>query len=563
MHQRTLREYKAAQKHSKTVPPKLKQLFYSNYLLKHLNLKALKNLKGKITSFNNLSFHNIQNSVQGLRSLVLKHPRAIACYLLLMTVAVISAMVIFLATKKAAHFQEQAIKTTTASFAAAASPASNALSTTSAPTSQIIASAPDSAASSALSTAALTNSVAAVASVAVTAPTLAEKVITVRGSSDNLNKIFKRLNLPSIAAKQILTLAKAQDLRTLRAGEKLTFAFAPDKQLAKIIYPISATDTLTVSRRGSEASSSNANNAPHFQAKIDHVEPTVRLEYTSLNIGNGSIYAAAKKAGMPRTLAAQFVSIFKNKVNLEKTLHAGDSVSFLYRDYYVNDKKIKSGEIVVAEYTRGTETSSAIAFTDSYGRTNYYSPDGYSFKAPFIRYPLQFKYVSSPFSLRRYHPIYHTYCAHTGVDLAAPYGTPIKASSDGVVTFAGPNNNYGYTIELKHDAKYGSLYAHLSKFAKGVQRGSHVQQGQVIGYVGNSGVTTGAHLHYEFHINNKPYDPVKVKLPSTELIASADRSKFMAQEKQLLGKLDVLKHTRSMIAASDGDGAQTSAHSTL
>lgn len=380
------------------------------------------------------------------------------------------------------------------------------------------------------------------------AANLTEKVVTVKGKNDNLNKIFKRLNLSANDARKILNLSHTQSLYSLRAGQKLTFYFDSAKQLAKIIYPISDTDTLVISRASSGA---------RFQAKVNHVEPVVRLEYAGVTV-TSSLSAGAKKAGVPGKLIGQFLSIFKDKVNLEKTLRSGDSIDLLYRDYYIGDKKIKSGEIALAEYTHGGKTTRAIAFTDGYGRTNYYSADGYSLKSPFVRYPLKFKRISSPFSLHRYHPIYHIWCAHTGVDLSATYGAPVKATSDGVIAFAGVSSGYGRTVTVKHDTKYSTLYAHLSGFASDLHRGSRVQQGQVVGYVGNSGETTGTHLHFEFRINNQPNDPTKVKLPSTEMIAANYRSKFLAQGKQLLAKLDTFKHAHGMVAVSGGGGGVTS-----
>ena len=151
--------------------------------------------------------------------------------------------------------------------------------------------------------------------------------------------------------------------------------------------------------------------------------------------------------------------------------------------------------------------------------------------------------------MHRLNPILHIYCKHTGVDLAANIGTPVKASSDGVISIAGKERGYGNVIMLKHNNKYSTLYAHLHNFAHGIHHGSHVRQGQVIGYVGMTGRATGPHLHYEFRINNVPHDPLKVTLPSGEMIAKTEQKKFFSQEKQLLAQLDL--HTHSFFAANN------------
>ena len=374
---------------------------------------------------------------------------------------------------------------------------------------------------------------------AVNESQLSIKTVTVK-HGDNLTKIFKRLNLDTKLAINITSLKQASALHTLHAGKKLTLAFAAGNQLAKITYPLSVTDTLIVTK---------TNDGKNFQANVDRIEPTARLEYAALTV-NGSLYASARKAGISGKLITQLVNIFKDKTNLNKTLHAGDKVAFLYQDMYVNDKKVnRNSNILAAEYTHAGKINKIVAFTDPHGITDYYTADGYAIKSPFVRYPLKFKYISSPFSHHRYNPILHIYCEHTGVDLVAPVGTPIKASSNGIITSIGMNNDgYGKKVIIKH-GKYSTLYAHMRGFATGLHKGSSVHQGQLIGYVGLTGHTTGPHLHYEFRINNVPHDPVKTKLPSGELIAKAYRGKFFAQQKKLFAQLDL--HTKSLFAANN------------
>jgi len=386
---------------------------------------------------------------------------------------------------------------------------------------------------------------------------ITEKVVTI-GKADSLQIVFKRLHLSQNDAKKILALTNAKDLRNMSVGQKIAISLSdskmlpmskPDKskkkqsqqsllstkQLEKIVYAINLTDTLVVSK--------DSHNNNLFQAKVHHIEPIRRLEYVALTANkSSSIHTAAKESGISRKLVAQLINIFQDKINLEKSFRTGDTVALLYENQYLNNKKINSGTVVAVEYTHAGKIDRALAFTDQHGRTSYYTPDGYALQSPFIRYPLKFKCISSPFSLHRIHPVYKTISAHTGVDLSASYGQPIKATSDGVISFIGSNGSYGRTIEIKYNEKYSTLYAHLSGFAKNLKNGDRVKQGQLIGYVGNSGMATGTHLHYEFHVNNVPHDPVKVKFPNGGMIAKAHRAQFLAQQKQWLAKLNFYKH---------------------
>ena len=374
-----------------------------------------------------------------------------------------------------------------------------------------------------------------VASIANTS--LIVKNVTIK-KKDTLGKIFKRFGIDQKNTKTILSLDKASSLQNLRAGQKLTLELNQQKQLEKLTYQINITDTLTISK-----------NNEHFQAKIDHIEPVAQIEYSSLII-NGSIYASAKKAGISSKLINRFVNVFSDTTNLNKTLHAGDKIAFLYKDYYVNNQKLdKSGEIIAAEYTHAGKIYKTVSFTDPKGITNYYTPEGYALKSPFMRYPLAFRYIGSPFSLRRYNPILHAYYEHTGVDLVANAGTPIKAACDGVIATLGMDGDgYGNRIVIKH-GKYSSLYAHMRGFAQGLHHGSFVKQGQLIGYVGMTGRATGPHLHYEFRVNNTPYDPVKTKLPVGEMIAKTYRNQFFAMRNKLLAQLNL--RAKSLIAVND------------
>lgn len=352
---------------------------------------------------------------------------------------------------------------------------------------------------------------------------------------DSLTKIFQRNGISAKDAHALLGIASAKALRSLHGGKKIEVAFDPvSKKLQQLSYDLSDLDTLTVSASGD-----------YWRVQTKHAEPTTKLEYVSATI-KGSIYTAGAKAGLSRKTVGQLMSIFSSKINFKK-VHNGDRFALFYKNYFVKGKKVKEGEIAAAEFNHDKQITRVIAFTDPKGKTGYYTPEGYSLIPPFLRYPLRFTRVSSRFTLARYHPILGIVCAHLGVDLAAPFGTRINASSDGKIVYAGWKGNAGRAIIIQHGI-YSTLYAHLSRIARNIHVGTNVKQGELIGYVGQSGLANGPHLHYEFRINGIHYDPLRVRLPAGEMIAVAYRKQFFAVAKEMLARLDLERHDHTMIA---------------
>jgi murein DD-endopeptidase MepM/ murein hydrolase activator NlpD len=350
-------------------------------------------------------------------------------------------------------------------------------------------------------------------------------VATIR-HKDSLDKIFKRNGLDRKAAIAILSLKQAKPLRNLQIGKKLTLGLNSDRTAVQSLeYDIDKLNTLTVT----------ASSKGGWSVKTKHVEPSTNTKYAAA-IVNGSIYSAGKKAGVPYKLMEQFVSAFSNKVNVRK-ISNGDKFAFLYKEYTLNGEKVKDSEIAAAELIHKGEVYRIVGFTDTYGNTNFYTPNGYSLKPTFERYPVSFKHISSRFTHARHHPIYGEVRPHLGVDLAANAGTPIRATGNGRIVFAGSRSGYGRSVIIKHGI-YSTLYAHLSRFSNNIYSGGYVKKGQVIGFVGSSGVSTGPHLHYEFHVNGVPKDPLKVKLPAGGMIASEHRQVFFNSAKKLLAQLD-------------------------
>lgn len=351
---------------------------------------------------------------------------------------------------------------------------------------------------------------------------------------DTLGKIFTKAGLSQKELAAVLkTNGDISTLKHLKLGQKLTLTLNEEKKLQQLSYVIDPTSTLTINRA---------------KDSFTYALKTLPLE-TRQDIAKfvvfGSVNASAKKAGLDAKRTAQLAAIFKNSIDFKSGNHTGDAVSVLSQSYYLNGKKVKDGEIIAAEYKTATNTYQAVRFTDPNGNSGYYAPDGTSMQKRFLPAPLKFTRISSLFNPKRWHPVLHRFRHHEGVDYAAPYGTPIKSVASGTIAILGRKGGYGNTIMIKHDNSYSTLYGHLSKYAANLKVGSHVQQGQLIGYVGSSGLATGPHLHFEFRINGVHRNPLTVALPNGKSITHAYRNKFHTEVKKLLAKLDAHKKASS------------------
>ena len=239
----------------------------------------------------------------------------------------------------------------------------------------------------------------------------------------------------------------------------------------------------------------------------------------------------------------QMAEIFGWDVDFARDIQAGDRFALVFEEQFKDGEKIGEGPIVAAEFTNRGRRVRAVRYVDPTGHADYFSPDGRSMRKAFLRTPVNFTRISSRFSFSRRHPILHKMRAHRGVDYAAPTGTAVKASGDGRVVFAGRDGGYGRTIVLRHGSVYTTLYAHLSRFSKGIRPGKRVEQGQIIGYVGSTGLATGPHLHYEFRVRGAHRDPLSVKLPQAAPLAEGYMDDFRSKAKPLLAKLDLTART--------------------
>lgn len=262
-----------------------------------------------------------------------------------------------------------------------------------------------------------------------------------------------------------------------------------------------------------------------------------------------SLFGATDDAGIPDPIAFQMAEIFSGEIDFNQDLRPGDKFNVIYEGFYSEGRLRKSGKVLAVEFVNKGKAYQAVHFGEAEGKYAYYTPEGKSLYASFLRSPLEFTRVSSSFSLGRFHPILQRMRSHQGVDLAAPTGTRIKASGKGVVEFIGKRGGYGNVIVLKHDSGISTVYGHLSGFTPSLKKGMAVAQSEIIGYVGMTGLATGPHLHYEFLLKGVHHNPMTVTLPTSVPIEGKFKKEFDSHSTNLMAQIAMLN--RSKVATID------------
>ena len=260
-----------------------------------------------------------------------------------------------------------------------------------------------------------------------------------------------------------------------------------------------------------------------------------------------SLFAATDSAGIPDAIATHLAKLFATEIDFHHDLQKDDQFAVAYEAFYDGADLIKVGRLIAAEFVNHGESHRVMFYEDSNGGGEYFTPEGKSLKRAFLRSPLEFSRISSGFSNARQHPISGEWRAHRGVDFPAPAGTPILATCEGVVDFAGGQNGYGNVVDLKHYNQFSTLYAHMSAYAPGIHKGAKVKQGQVIGYVGSTGWSTGPHVHYEFKIAGVQQDPQGKLVPIAMPVVAGFKAIFEFTAKPLFAQLDMMRETASAV----------------
>ena len=343
------------------------------------------------------------------------------------------------------------------------------------------------------------------------------------------NTLISLLNSAGLSNKYIKALIKAkgsEKMANIREGDILEIEITRD-QIPKSIFLSSN------GLNGLEAKFKDG----FFKIKKAYRKPEVLERFASVSIQD-SLYQSALSTGMPDSVIMDLVYIFGWDVDFIFDIRPGDSFDILYEEYFWKGNKIKNGDIKSARFKRGKKVYTAVRYFLKDGSKEYFSTRGKNVEKAFLRSPVEFSYISSKYNLKRKHPILNRIKAHTGVDYAAPTGTPVRATGSGTVSFRGNNGGYGKLIEIKHSEDYSTRYAHLSRYKKGIQVGSKVKQGEVIGYVGRTGRATGPHLHYEFRVNGMHTNPLTVKLPAAKPINELEKDSFFKTAIDAMNKMD-------------------------
>lgn len=256
-----------------------------------------------------------------------------------------------------------------------------------------------------------------------------------------------------------------------------------------------------------------------------------------------SLFGASDEMEIPEKIALQLTEIFGNDIDFQRGLHKGDRFSVVYEVFTYLGRPVKTGRILAAEFLNNGAVYRAAWFsplTDS-SLGDYYTADGKSTHKDFLRSPLEFSRITSGFTESRLHPVLAKWRAHTGVDYGAPVGTQVKSTAEGIIDFVGRKGGYGNAIIVRHKNNYTTLYGHLSAFASGMRQGRRVNQGDVIAYVGATGLASGPHLHYELRINGAYKDPLEVVLPNAQPLSAIQKANFEKSTANYFASLNMLQ----------------------
>ncbi len=350
---------------------------------------------------------------------------------------------------------------------------------------------------------------------------------------DTLAGIFDQYDLGSGALRNLLNSDKhlKKELTRLYPGKTVKFLLDDKGGLEKIVYERSTTESIAASRA---------------DEGFD-IEKVFRQTEKELHRASGtvesSLFIAGKKAGLSDSIIMQLTEIFGWDIDFSRSIRPGDSFNVFYEKQYLDGKFIGDGDIVAAEFINQGKIHQALRFILPDGTAEYYTPEGKTLKKAFLRMPVKSARITSRFNLHRRHPILHRIRAHKGVDYAAPIGTPVRATGDGKIVFRGRKGGYGRVIIIQHGRRYSTLYAHLHRFNARFKLGARVKQGDVIAYVGKSGLASGPHLHYEFRINGVHRDPLTVPLPESKPIPKSLLTEFREQTAPLLAELERTRPT--------------------
>ena len=357
------------------------------------------------------------------------------------------------------------------------------------------------------------------------APVGSTRTVVVR-PGDNLALIFGREGL---SAQELHRLVSAEPLGSrlsdIAPGEEFSLQLGEDDELLSLSYALDPLRTLNFTREGDR-----------FHGEEVIAEPQRKSSYKQ-GIIDHSLFMASQRAGLPDNMTMKLAQIFQWDIDFVLDIRDGDSFYVLLEEEYLDGEFIGFGNILAAEFINQGDSYRAVRYVGPNGEADYFDPAGRSMRKAFLKAPVSFTRISSNFNLRRKHPLWKSTMPHRGTDYAAPRGTPVLASGDGVVATAAKGRANGNYVVLRHGEQFVTKYLHLSRFARGIRSGRRVQQGDTIGYVGATGWATGPHLHYEFLVNGVHQNPRTVKLPDAEPVPAVETKRFEESTAPLLASL--------------------------
>ncbi|MCX7120685.1 MAG: M23 family metallopeptidase [Gammaproteobacteria bacterium] len=346
--------------------------------------------------------------------------------------------------------------------------------------------------------------------------------------NDTLASLFHRAGLPSTLWMTVLKLPPAaKNLEQLQIGGTIDIATSPSHEFTSLNYTINPGQTLQVLKQGN-----------YLVAHILQKPITKALRFKT-SIIHHSLAQAEKSAGLPADLQHELNAMFASN-GISHEVRPGDRLNVLYHQYFAGDQKDHPGNIVAAEIVDGHNHYRMVRFTEGH-HAGYFTPSGQGTKPLFLSSPLNYRRIGSYFSYDRFDPIAHRVQPHLGVDYDAPIGTPVKALSNGIVVFCKKMNGYGNVIMVRYNNTYKSFYAHLGRFAAHLRPNEVVKKGEVIGYVGMTGWTTGPHLHFSVYKDGKAVNPLTVKFPHTSPIEEKYRRAFYYKENHWFNEMNLFE----------------------
>lgn len=333
---------------------------------------------------------------------------------------------------------------------------------------------------------------------------------------DTLSRLFSRggISDPEVLLHFQKDRNAIRAARQIRPGQTVQALMGPDGELLRVELPTDGKERLTILREATGLSS------------VRSTPETESVEVYAAGTVEHSLLGATDRAGVPDNVAVQVAEIFSGEIDFHRDIRQGDRFAVVYERILSDGKDAGSGRVLAASYTNAGKTLIAIRYEDSNGKAGYYAPDGQSMKRAFLRSPLEFSRITSRFTGSRFHPVLKKWRAHKGVDYGAPIGTPVRATADGIVDFVGVRGGYGRLVVIRHTGNRSTAYGHLSGYAKDLRRGSRVEQGQTIAYVGKSGLASGPHLHYEFRVSNQAVNPLTATIPDAPPLRRAALEEF-------------------------------------